>query len=119
MNIPPLPKASKGGRPYALEDKDSERLLTMIIALAAEVSTLHDKMDNLTAVASKATAFDPAAVEAYQPSPEEAAARGARRQAFVQRVLRIVFAESERAAQGGGMSYDEILAMVADAREQV
>lgn len=113
--IPPLPKASKGGRVFALENADSERLLTMVIALAAEVSTLHDKLDNLTQVAAQSTSVTAAAVEAYRPDAEEAAARSQRRQAFVGRVLRIIHADFERAATPGGMAYDDILAMVAAA----
>lgn len=111
--IAPLPKASKGGRAFALENADSERLLTMVIALAAEVSTLHDKLDNLTQVAARATAVTAADVEAYRPDDAEAAARSQRRQAFVDRVLRIIHADFERASAPAGMAYEDILAMVA------
>lgn len=112
--IPPLPKASKGGRVYSLENRDDERLLNMVIALAAEVSTLHDKLDNLTQVASKGEGFSPAAVEAYIPDAQEAAVRSERRQAFIGRVLRLVQADFERAANEPGMAYDEVLSMVAE-----
>ncbi len=50
MTIPPLPKASKGGRPTFLDSADSERLLNMVVALAGEVSLLHDKLDSLARV---------------------------------------------------------------------
>lgn len=113
-SIAPLPKASKGGRVYSLENRDDERLLNMVIALAAEVSTLHDKLDNLTRVASSGEGFSPEAVEAYIPDAEDAAARAARRQAFIGRVLRLVQADFERAASEPGMAYDDVLAMVAE-----
>ncbi len=112
--IKPLPKASKGGRVYSLENRDHERLLNMVIALAAEVSTLHDKLDNLTQVASQGQAFTPDAVEAFLPDGPEAARRSARRQAFVGRVLRLVQADFERAAAEPGMAYEDVLAMVAE-----
>ncbi|MET4683342.1 hypothetical protein [Brevundimonas faecalis] len=117
-SIPPLPKASKGGRPFSLENADHERLLTMIIALAAEVSTLHDKLDNLTQVAGRDAPFSAADVEAYQPEPAEAEARARRRQAFVGRVLRIIQADFERAQTTDDMAYDDILAMVAKEPER-
>ena len=111
--VPPLPKASKGGRVYSLESADSERLLTMVIALAAEVSTLHDKLDNLTQLSATGQPFSAQDVESYTPDASQSAARGQRRQAFVERVLRIVHADFERAATPSSMAYDEILAMVA------
>jgi hypothetical protein len=114
MSLPPLPKASKGGRPFALEHPDSERLLTMVVALAAEVSTLHDKLENLTRVAASGAPFKPEDVESYRPSPDESEARAHRRKAFVERVLRVIYADFERGAQEGGKTYDEILAMVAE-----
>lgn len=116
MTIPPLPKASKGGRPYSLDHPDSERLLTMVVALAAEVSALHDRVDNLTQLAAKG-GFKPEEVEAYIPPPDVAEARARRRKAFVDRVLRIVHADFERAASPPGKSYEEILASVAGERE--
>lgn len=117
MSLPPLPKASKGGRQFSLQTSDHERLLTMIIALAAEVSTLQDKLDNLTQVAAASSGFKPEAVEAYMPNPEQAAERSRKRQAFVERILRIVYADFERASDPSGMSYDDILAMVAGESE--
>ncbi len=111
MNIPPLPKASRGGRPNSLEDSDNERLLTMIVALAAEVSMLNDKLDNLTQVAAKG-AFRPEDVENFVPDQALADARARKRTAFVQRVMRIVHADFERAANPG-VPYEETLNMVA------
>jgi hypothetical protein len=111
--IPPLPKASRGGRVYALESRDDERLLGMIVALAAEVSTLHDKLDNVVQVAGRGQPFTAADVEAFLPDEALAAQRGRRRQAFIGRVLRLVQADFERAAAPESQGYDDILAMVA------
>lgn len=116
MSIPPLPKASKGGRPFSLENQDAEILLNMVVALAGEVSALQDRVDNLTQLAA-AGPFKPEDVETYMPPADVAEARARRRKAFVDRVLRIVHAQSERAASPPGKSYDEILAMVAGERQ--
>ena len=103
------PKASKGARPQFLADADCERLLNMVMALAAEVSLLHDKFDTLARVAAAEGQFGLADLEAYQP---DEAARSARRDAMLGRVLRIIEADAERAVQPP-QPYDEIMAMVA------
>jgi hypothetical protein len=112
MNIPPLPKASRGGRPDSLANPDSERLLSMIVALAAEVSMLNDKLDNLTHVAAKGP-FKPEDVENFVPDAALAEARARKRTAYVQRVMRLISADFERAASPPGMAYKDILDMVA------
>jgi hypothetical protein len=109
----PRPKASKGARPQFLADADSERLLNMVMALAAEVSLLHDKFDTLARVAAEKGQFGLEDLAAYQPDAEVRAARAARRDAMLGRVLRIIEADAERAAQPP-RPYDEIMAMVAD-----
>ena len=112
-NIPPLPKATKGGRPYMLDDKDSEQLLSMVIALMGEVSALKDRVANLTAVAGAGQPFTNADVEAYEPVGEELSQRNAQRAAMIDRVMRIVIAETERAANPVmSRDYADVMAMV-------
>jgi hypothetical protein len=113
MSLPPLPKASKGGRPFFLEDSDSERLLTMVVALTAEVSVLHDKLDSVMRVAADKAGFTPAEVEAFRPDPQAAEERARRRAALIERVFRILYADAERAAAAPGLSYEDIVALVA------
>ena len=108
MTIAPLPRGSRGARPWFLDQPDSERLLTMVVALAAEVSVLHDKLDTLAAISGT----DPAAIDAYQPDPATLVARATRRADFVDRIFRIVDADAERAGHGGP-SYAEVMKRLA------
>jgi len=105
----PRPKASKGERPQFLAGPDSERLLNMVMALAAEVSLLHDKFDTLARVSGVKTAD----LEAFAPDETVRAERAARRDAMLERVLRIIEADAERAAHPP-RPYDEIMQLVAD-----
>jgi hypothetical protein len=110
---PPRPKASRGARPQFLADADSERLLNMLMALAAEVSLLHDKFDTLARVAAAKGQFGLADLAAYQPDEAVRAERAARRDAMLGRVLRIIEADAERAANPP-RPYEDIIALVAD-----
>lgn len=114
MSTPlPLPKASKGGRPQFLDTPDSERLLTMVVALAGEISLLHDKLDSLARVASEKSTFSLDEVNRYAPDAQVLAERAVRREAFLGRVFRILHAEAERAARPEAKDYAAIMAMVA------
>lgn len=119
MSAPlPLPKASKGGRPQFLDSPDSERLLNMVVALAGEISLLHDKLDSLARVASTKPVFSLDEVNRYAPDEAVLAERAERRAAFLGRVFRIVHAEAERAANPEAKDYAEIMAMVAHETER-
>jgi len=117
MTIPPLPKASKGGRPTFLDSADSERLLNMVVALAGEVSLLHDKLDSLARVAGAGAPFTLDDIERFAPDEAVLAERSARRTAFLERVFRILQAEAERAMAPEPHTYAEIMDMVAGETE--
>lgn len=114
MTTAPLPKASKGERPFMLDDPDTERLLTMVVALMGEVSVLHDQVDTLTRllVERDVASFDD--VRHYQPDDAATAERAARRKGLVERVMRIVIADNER-AQRVETPYADVLKMVRSA----
>ena len=111
MEIAELPKASKGGRSFALDSDDSEKLLNMVIALTAEVSVLNDKVENLAAVAAKGLAFERDDVLAYQPDEEETKQRTVYRKDLVDRVLRIIHADFERQT-APKVDYEDMIKMV-------
>jgi len=107
----PLPKASRGERPFALENADHERLLNMIVALMAEVSVLLDQQDTMRRLLVAKGVVGDEEIAHFQPDSEAAAERGAKRAAFIERVMRIVLADAERAGRDD-MSYEDVLAMV-------
>jgi len=86
----PRPRVPKGARPVFLDGADSERLLSMLLALAAEVSVLADEVDTLRELLAEAAVLAPDAAERFAPSSAAAQRRGARRRALIRRMLRIV-----------------------------
>lgn len=84
------PRVPKGARPVALDGADSERLLSMVLALAAEVSVLADEVDTLRELLASAAVLAPHAAERFAPSTAATERRATRRRALIRRMLRIV-----------------------------
>lgn len=85
----------KGKRPYFLEDRDSERLLTIAMALAQEVSVMRERMDTIERLLEKKKTISRKDIEAFAPSRSEAEERGAWTQEFLARILRTLQQERE------------------------
>lgn len=107
------PRAAKGERPFFLADPDCERLLTMVMALAGEISLLSDKFDTLVRVAAVTPRFGLDDIAAYVPDDAVRAERAQRREAMLGRVLRIIEADAARAVSPS-LPYDTVMAMVSD-----
>jgi hypothetical protein len=84
------PRVPKGARPVFLDGADSERLLSMLLALAAEVSVLSDEVDTLRELLAEATVLAPDAAARFAPSAATRERRATRRRALIRRMLRIV-----------------------------
>lgn len=109
----PLPKAAKGERPFSLKDADHERLLNMIVALTAEISVLQDQQDVLTRILVARGIATDAEIANFEPDAAASAARATKRRELIERVMRIIIADAERAARDE-RPYEELLAMVSD-----
>jgi hypothetical protein len=77
-------------RPKYLSGVDADRAVMMILALAAEVSALRERLDTHERLAAAAQRPDPDAVERYAPTEEVEAARAAARRALIDRVTRVL-----------------------------
>lgn len=109
MNLDPLALAgakSKGKRPYFLDDKDVERLMTIVMALAQEVSVMRERMDTVERLLDKKKLLKRADIESFAPSKAEAEARGAMIQEFLARILRVLQQEREAVAMHDEASED-------------
>jgi hypothetical protein len=62
----------------------------MILALAAELSALRDRLDTHERLAAAGTMPSPGAVEAYEASEPVEAGRAAARRSFIERVTRVL-----------------------------
>ncbi|MCZ6518038.1 MAG: hypothetical protein O6763_11185 [Gammaproteobacteria bacterium] len=88
-----LPRTAKGERPYYFDDPAVDKLLSMLMGLAGEVSVMRDRMDTVERLAEEKGVFGQADIEAYQPTPAVLAARVKRREEFLNEITRIIQVE--------------------------
>ncbi|HWU04378.1 MAG TPA: hypothetical protein VN222_16680 [Novosphingobium sp.] len=89
--------APAGTRPYTLVP-EVERVLAITMSLAQEVAVLRQRLDTIERLVERGDQPSRAAIDAFEPKPEEAAERALWNQEFVARILRIVQQEGEAAA---------------------
>jgi hypothetical protein len=86
---------AKGKRPWFLESQDTERLLTIVMALAQETAVMRERLDTVERVLAAKGALTLADIEGFAPNKAEAEARGRMIQEFLARILRILQQERE------------------------
>lgn len=90
-----LPRAPKGVRPQYFHDPATDKLLHMVLALAAELSATRDRLDTVERFLEQHGIASLAQIDSYDPPPEVDAARSDRRKAEIARIMRIVEKELE------------------------
>ena len=93
-----LPRRAKGARPYFFDDPTSDKLLSIVMALAGEVSVLHDRLDSALRQLESRGALSREELESFRPDAAIRAERDAWREEFLARVLRVVHVEREATA---------------------
>jgi hypothetical protein len=90
-------KANGPRRPQYLASPDADRAVMMLLALAAEVSALRERLDTHERLAAAGQPPLPAAIDAYEAPEEVEAARAAARRSLIDRMARVLLEpESER-----------------------
>lgn len=89
---------AKGVRPAYLSDPAAERLLSMVLALAAELSATRERLDTVERLLDARGSFTLADIEAYRPDRSASLERGLATRAFIARVLRGLQQEQEALA---------------------
>ena len=89
-------------RPQYMHDVETDRMMMIVTALAAEVAALRDRLDTHEALAAQGAVATHAAVEAHVPSTEHEAEREAARMAMLRRVYRVVTEELDGVRQASG-----------------
>jgi len=79
-------------------DPNVDRVLGVVMELAAEVYVLRDRLSTLERVLERGGTLDRADLESYQDTPEEHARRLAERDALIARILAPMTAESDSPA---------------------
>jgi thiaminase len=85
----------KGKRPYFLQERDTERLMTIVMALAQEVAVMRERMDTIERLLEKNNVITRADIEKFKPSKVQAQERGAWTQEYLARILRTLQQEQE------------------------
>ncbi len=98
-----------GKRPYFL-DPEVERVLAITMAAVQELAVARERIDTLERLLVDRGVLAPGAVEAFVPTPDQAAQRGQWTQEYLARVLRIVQQEGEAitAASRGDLYCEDV-----------
>jgi hypothetical protein len=86
---------AKGKRPHYFEDPAIDRVLSITMALAGEVSVMRERMDTIERLLDARGTISRADIEAYEPDREAGRERGLLTREFIQRVMRAVQQDME------------------------
>lgn len=86
---------ARGKRPYFLESKQTEQVLSIVMAVAQELAVLRERQDTLERLLEKHGLPGAAAIEAFVPDDAAREARGRWTQEYLARILRILQQDAE------------------------
>tara|TARA_A100001037_G_scaffold304170_1_gene340152 strand:+ start:7205 stop:7744 length:540 start_codon:yes stop_codon:yes gene_type:complete len=103
-------RTAKGRRPYFFDDPNIDKLYAMIMALAAEVSVIRERMDTHERLAEKKKWPTHQAIEDHEPDETTDAFRDQWRADYIARILRIIQVELDQIKSGESeTNYDQII----------
>lgn len=79
---------AKGRRPAFFDDPATDRLLSLAMALAAELSVVRERLDTVERLLAARGGIDRAEIDGFAPDAAAAAERGEATRAYVARVMR-------------------------------
>ena len=91
---------SRGPRPRFFDDPQLDRFHVMLVALIEELAVAHERQDTLERLLEAKGVLTRAEIETFQPDESVFDEREAWRDAYVERVLRVVFEEAARLREG-------------------
>ena len=86
---------AKGKRPDTLHDFNAERTLSILMAVAAEVSVVKERLDTIERLLEAKGSISRADIDAYQPSGDAAYQRALMAKEYVARIMRGMQQEME------------------------
>ncbi len=81
-------RRAKGKRPRYFDDPALDRLYSLTLALAAEVSALRERQDTVERLLDERGTLRREDIETYEPGSEAAEERGLATRAYVARIMR-------------------------------
>lgn len=79
---------AKGKRPQYFDDPALDRMLSILLAVAGEVSVLRERLDTVERLLDAKGTIGRADIEAYQPDRDAAYERGLATKEYVARIMR-------------------------------
>jgi hypothetical protein len=93
--------ASAGRRPYFFDDRDVDRLLAIVWAMAGELAVTRERLDTVERLLEERALLPREEIEMYRPDAAAAAERGRWQMEYVARLLRILQQEMDAMQRGG------------------
>lgn len=107
-----LKRKAKGERPYFFDDPNIDRVVSMLMGLAGEVSVIRDRLDSIERLLEDKQILPRSEIENYEPTSTVTAERAAWRETFLDEVLRIVQVDLEATETDDTQPYEEAIAAV-------
>lgn len=86
---------AKGNRPYFLNDKQTEQVMSITMALAMELSVTRERVATLECLLEEKGLLTRDEIENYKPDAAEVATRSIATQEYLARILRILQQDKE------------------------
>ncbi|MEP2734798.1 MAG: hypothetical protein ABJP34_00750 [Erythrobacter sp.] len=81
-------KKAKGKRPAYFDAPENERMLSILMALVAEVSVVRERLDTVERLLDQKGSLSREDIEVYTPDRDEAYERGLKTREYIARVMR-------------------------------
>jgi hypothetical protein len=95
VDSPKALRTAKGKKPQYFSDPAIDKLLSIVISMAGELSVTRERLDTLERLLEEKNTLTTSEIDYYQPSEEVEATRTEARAQFIETLLRVVEAEFE------------------------
>ena len=102
----------QGQRPTFFDDPDTDKLVSMLMGLAGEVSVMRDRMDTIERLLGQKGLLTQSDIDNFEPSEDVLMQRAETRELFLGEITRVITTELEDFDSGSGDSYEDIIEMV-------
>jgi hypothetical protein len=99
---------AKGKRPQYFEDPAIDRVLSITMALVAEVSVLRERLDTVERLLEAKGTINRKDIERYEPDREAGIERGTSTRAYIHRIMRGIQQEMEALEELDAPSVEEL-----------
>ena len=107
-----LKRKAKGQCPTFFDNPDTDKLVSMLMGLAGEVSVMRDRMDTVERLLGEKGLLTQSDIDNFEPSEDVLMQRAETRELFLGEITRVITSELEDFDSDSGDSYEDIIEMV-------